>query len=267
MAQKLTPIPHPPDKPLVGNALDIDSENQVQNLMEIAREYGEIFSLSLAGRRLVVACSHELVDELSDESRFDKRVWAPLRHLRPLAGDGLFTAHTFEPNWGLAHQVLMPSFSLAAMKRYHPKMLDIAFQMTDLWERMNPNEDIDVTDQMTRLTLDTIGLCGFDFRFNSYYKERMHPFIRAMTRAMSIAMDRSARPNIPNPLHFGENKRFERAISLMNDTVDAIIKERRHQGVDLATQDDLLAHMLVGRSRETGEGLDDLNIRYQIITF
>ena len=33
---------------------------------------------------------------------------------------------------------------------------------------------------ITRLTLDTIGLCGFDYRFNWFYRERLHPFVEAM---------------------------------------------------------------------------------------
>ncbi len=261
------PIPHPPEKPIVGNAFDIASDRQTQDTMELAREYGEIFSIAVGGFRVVFVSSHRLVDELSDETRFDKRVWAPLQQVRAFAGDGLFTAHTFEPNWRLAHSILMPSFSMAAMKRYHPMMLDIAEQMMERWERLNPEEEIDVADEMTRLTLDTIGLCGFDYRFNSFYKERMHPFVRAMTRSLSIAMERSGRPKMPKEFFFRENKRLERAVDLMNRTVDKIIQERRAAGVDLAVHDDLLAHMLVGRDRETGQGLDDLNIRYQIITF
>ena len=262
----LKPIPQPPEKLLLGNVLDLGRETQVQDLMRLAREYGEIFYLQLAGRRLVVVSSHRLVDELCDESRFDKRIWAPLRNLRPLAGDGLFTAHTFEPNWPKAHHILLPSFSQQAMKGYHAMMLDVARQLLDRWGRLNPGDEIDVADAMTRLTLDTIGLCGFDFRFNSFYRERMHPFIRAMTRAMTIALGRSVRPEISNRFLFRENQRFRRSVELMNETVDGIIRERRRGG-DLAAKHDLLSAMLLGRDPHTGEGLDDLNIRYQILTF
>lgn len=261
------PIPQPPDRPLVGNIFDLSADTQVQDLMKLWREYGEIFFLDITGRRLVVLCSHALVDEVSDEKRFDKRVWAPLKQVRRFAGDGLFTAHTFEPNWQKAHNILLPNFSMVAMKRYHPMMLDIARQMLDKWSRLNPNDDLDVADEMTRLTLDTIGLCGFDYRFNSFYRERPHPFIRAMTRALSISMDRSARPEISNRLQIRKNRIFKRSVDLMNDIVDGIIRERRASGEDLSLRTDLMSAMLTGRDRETGEALDDLNIRYQIITF
>ena len=47
--------------------------------------------------------------------------------------------------------------------------------------------------------------------------------------------------------------------------VDHIIAERKEQPQEGA--DDLLSHMLSGKDPETGETLDDENIRYQIITF
>jgi cytochrome P450 / NADPH-cytochrome P450 reductase len=40
-------------------------------------------------------------------------------------------------------------------------MTDIATQLVGKWERLNPEDEIDVPADMTRLTLDTIGLCGF----------------------------------------------------------------------------------------------------------
>ncbi len=262
-----TPIPQPPDRPLVGNVFDLSADTQVQDLLRLSKQYGEIFFLELAGRRLIVLSSFRLVDEVSDEKRFDKRVWAPLKQVRRFSGDGLFTAHTFEPNWQKAHNILLPNFSMVAMKRYHPMMLDIARQMLDKWSRLNPADDLDVADEMTRLTLDTIGLCGFDYRFNSFYRERPHPFIRAMTRSLAISMDRSVRPEISNHFRIRQNRIFKRSVDLMNDTVDGIIRERRESGEDLSHRVDLMSAMLTGKDRDTGESLDDLNIRYQIITF
>ncbi len=151
--------------------------------MKLAREYGPIMQLDLPGRQLVVVSGFELVDELSDESRFDKKVWTPLRKVRTFAGDALFTSKTQEPNWHKAHNILLPNFSMKAMQGYFPMMLDIAQQLTEKWARLNAHEEIDVPGDMTRLTLDTIGLCGFDYRFNSFYRENMHPFVESMVRA------------------------------------------------------------------------------------
>lgn len=259
-------IPQPPSKLLVGNLLDIVSETPVQAMIKLAREYGPIFRLDIAGRQRVIVSGFELVNELADESRFDKKVWAPLKKVRTFAGDGLFTAKTQEPNWRKAHNILLPNFSMRAMQGYFPMMLDIAEQLMVKWARMNADDEIDVAGDMTRLTLDTIGLCGFDYRFNSFYREDMHPFVQSMVRALGESMDSLQRLPVQEKLMVHKHRQMRTDIDFMNGMVDRIIQERRRSGEQDA-KNDLLQHMLNGVDKETGERLDDTNIRYQIITF
>jgi cytochrome P450 / NADPH-cytochrome P450 reductase len=53
------------------------------------------------------------------------------------------------------------------------------------WARLNPGDEVDVPADMTRLTLDTIALCGFGYRFNSFYRESAHPFVESMPASCS----------------------------------------------------------------------------------
>ena len=39
---------------------------------------------------------------------------------------------------------------------------------------------------LQRLALDTISLCAFDYRFNNFYREDMHPFVNAMVSSESV---------------------------------------------------------------------------------
>ncbi len=260
-------IPQPKEKIFIGNTLDVSGETPVQDLMRLTREYGPIYQLTFPGRKQIVVSSFELTDELCDEKRFDKKVWAPLQNVRSFAGDGLFTAHTQEPNWHKAHNILLPNFSMRAMQGYLPMMLDIAEQLVGKWDRLNADDEIDVVGDMTRLTLDTIGLCGFDYRFNSFYREDMHPFVNSMMRALRESLERLHRLPLSNKLLFLHNKQFQEDVELMNSTVDRIIQERKHAGEGASDKKDLLSYMLNGADKETGEKLDDVNIRYQIITF
>src|SRR5690606_14703642 len=170
-------IPQPPLKPIIGNLAEIDSTSPVQSLMRLAKRYGSFFKLEIFRRQVYIASSQELVNELCDETRFDKKVHLPLEELRALGGDGLFTAHNDEPNWAKAHRLLMPAFGPIGVRSMFPQMLDIAEQMFTRWERFGPDTVIDVADDMTRLTLDTIALCAFNYRFNSFYRNELHPFV------------------------------------------------------------------------------------------
>ncbi|MEO1252167.1 MAG: cytochrome P450 [Pseudomonadota bacterium] len=262
-SNKLAPIPKPPGKPVVGNALTVDAGAPLQSLKTLADEYGPIFWMDIMGTPIVLVSGADLVQELCDETRFDKSVRGPLRRLRVIGGDGLFTGDTTAPNWSKAHNILMPTFSQKSMRGYLPMMVDIAEQLMLKWERLNADDEIDVPRDMIGLTLDTIGLCGFDYRFNSFYSEEFHPFIDALTRTLEIAMLQRGLP-MENFMLRDRLKQLGRDVDYMNTLVDDIIRQRRKTGGD---QKDLLNFMLAGRDPVTGEGLSDENIRYQINTF
>jgi cytochrome P450 / NADPH-cytochrome P450 reductase len=263
---KLSPIPHPPTKPVVGNMLSVDSSAPSQHLARMAKEYGPIFWLDMMGAPFVVVSGADLVDELSDEKRFDKSVRGSLRRVRLIAGDALFTAYTTEPNWSKAHNILMQPFGNRAMQSYHPSMLDIAEQLVKKWERTNADDEIDVVHDMTALTLDTIGLCGFDYRFNSFYREDYHPFVESLVRSLeTIMMTRG----LPLEGLWMRNRKRDLAAdaAFMNKMVDEIIAERRKNADAADAKKDMLNAMMTGVDRATGTQLDDVNIRYQINTF
>ncbi|NSL69449.1 bifunctional cytochrome P450/NADPH--P450 reductase [Bacillus toyonensis] len=259
-------IPQPKTYGPLGNYPLFDMSQPTISFCEMAKEYGPIFRLTAPGFKTICISEHKLVTEVCDINRFDKHVANDMVHVREFTGDGLFTSKTTEPNWRKAHNILLPTFSQQAMKGYHTMMLDIALQLIQKWARLNHDSDhIDVPGDMTRLTLDTIGLCGFNYRFNSFYKEKHDPFIDSMVRALDEAMHKIARSKGLDTLMIRKNRQFQDDIQSMFSLVDKIIKERKANGNN--GEIDLLARMLNSKDPETGEVLDDENIRYQIITF
>lgn len=258
-------VPQPKTYGPLGNLPLLDSAAPVQSLVKVASELGPIFQFQYpGGRKELYVSGYEYVKDACDEKRFDKRVWAPLQNVRPFAGDGLFTSATHEPNWKKAHNILLSSFSQRAMQGYHAKMVDIAMQLIQKWARLNPEETVDVPADMTRLTLDTIGLCGFNYRFNSFYREDNHPFIDSMVRALDEGMNQLHRLGIQDLFMLKKKRQFQEDVQSMFSLVDELIQDRKKHGGD---EGDLLAHMLEGVDPDTGEGLDQENIRYQMITF
>ena len=160
----------------------------------------------------------------------------------------------------------MQPFGNRAMQSYHPSMVDIAEQLVKKWERLNGDEEIDVVHDMTALTLDTIGLCGFDYRFNSFYRRDYHPFVELLVRSLeTIMMTRG----IPLESLWLQKRRRDLAddVAFMNKMVDEIVAERRKNAEAAEGKKDMLGAMMTGVDRATGEQLDDVNIRYQINTF
>ena len=187
--------------------------------------------------------------------------------MRAVAGDGLFTADTSEPNWSKAHNILMQPFGNRAMQSYHPSMLDIAEQLVKKWERLNADEEIDVVHDMTALTLDTIGLCGFDYRFNSFYRRDYHPFVESLVRSLETIMMIRGLP-LENLWMQKRRKDARRRRRLHEQDGRRDRRRAARSNADAAEgKKDMLGAMMTGVDRATGEQLDDVNIRYQINTF
>lgn len=206
------------------------------------------------------------VADMADESRFAKHVGLGVANLRPVAGDGLFTAYNHEPNWQLAHDVLAPGFSREAMAGYHPMMLSVAERLTDHWDReLAAGRPVDVPGDMTKLTLETISRTGFGHDFGSFERDRPHPFVTSMVGTLSYAQRLNSVPSPLAPfLLRTATRRNEADIAFLNNTVDAMVRARRDSG---GGDGDLLDRMLDTTHPDTGERLSPENVRRQVITF
>ena len=174
-------IPERPSLPLVGHALNLPGgADFLTHVIKEEKELGPVYKQRVFGTEMVIVGGLELVEELADETRFRKNVHSELVEIRQIAGDGLFTAFNHEPNWRKAHDVLMPAFSLGAMRGYHGTMLKVARSLIDKWDRLAGVQQVDVPDDMTRLTFDTIGLCGFGYDFESFRRSDLHPLSRQL---------------------------------------------------------------------------------------
>ncbi|GAB2758783.1 cytochrome P450 [Streptomyces bullii] len=260
-------IPHPPHRlPLLGDVLGADRRTPLQDSLRHARQLGPIFRRRAFGKEFVFVWGADLVADLADESRFAKHVGLGVANLRPVAGDGLFTAYNHEPSWQLAHDVLAPGFSRDAMAGYHRMMLAVAGRLMEHWDRERAaGRAVDVPGDMTKLTLETIARTGFGHDFQSFERSRPHPFVTAMVGTLTYAQRLNSVPSPLAPLLLRRASRRNTAdIAYLNRTVDDLIRARRAAGPG---EGDLLDRMLDTAHPETGERLSPENVRRQVVTF
>ncbi|MET7349759.1 cytochrome P450 [Streptomyces mirabilis] len=259
-------IPRPPYRlPLVGDVIGANVRSPVQDSMRFGRRLGPIFRRKGFGKEIVFVWGAELAAELADETRFAKHVGLGVANLRPVAGDGLFTAYNHEPNWQLAHDVLAPGFSREAMEGYHPMMLAVTERLMERWDRERAaGRAVDVPGDMTKLTLETIARTGFGHDFGSFERSRPHPFVTAMVGTLTYAQRLNVLPAPLAPVLLrGATRRNEAHVAYLNRTVDDVVAARQHS----SGEGDLLDRMLETAHPETGERLTPENIRRQVITF
>ncbi|GLZ29697.1 bifunctional cytochrome P450/NADPH--P450 reductase 2 [Lentzea sp. NBRC 105346] len=249
-------LPHPKGRlPIVGDLASLTPGHAIQDAMRQARELGPVFTRKIFNQEIVFVGRLDLVEELSDETRFAKHVGPGLQRLRPMIGDGLFSAYNDEPNWAKAHDLLIPAFAMSNMRMYHPTMLEVSRRLIRHWDKANG--PVDVPGDMTRMTLDTIGLAGFKFDFESFERDEPHPFVEAMVRCLAWAQEQGRHIPGMDFLYRKGSERYKNDIAFVNGIVDDVIASRRGD----TSQDDLLGLML------NNGVLDEENIRNQIVTF
>lgn len=259
-------FPHPPGRrPIVGDLLGADAQAPLQSTMRRAQGLGPVFELHIFDQKFVFVTGAELAAELADESRFVKSLSPALVALREFVGQGLFTAYNDETNWALAHDLLRPAFTKAAMQRYHPIMLAAAQELFDAWD--SSHEPIDVSGDMTKLTMETISRTAFSTDFGSFSRTEPHPFIPAMIAALQAGQRKGSLNAMPGAGLMAKriDKKNAHHQAYVDSLLDGIIAERRSAGT--VDESDLLGIMLHTPHPETGQQLDDLNIRHQILTF
>lgn len=169
-----------------------------------------------------------------------------------------------EENWGIAHRVLMPAFGPLSIRGMYDEMHDIASQLALKWARYGPESQIMVTDDFTRLTLDTLALCSMGYRFNSYYSPVLHPFIEAMGDFLVEAGNMSRRLPLPSAFYRAKDQKFNDDIQILRTTAREVLESRKEGKSD---RRDLLTAMLEGVDSKTGKKMTDESIMDNLITF
>ena len=144
------------------------------------------------------------------------------------------------------------------------EMHDIASQLVLKWARDGAEAKINVPEDFTRLTLDSIALCAMDTRFNSFYKDELHPFAHAMVGFLQESGRRARRPAALNLFMRRSQQEYDANIAFMHKVASEIATERRTHPVD---KKDLLNAMINGRDPKTGESLSEENITNNMISF
>jgi cytochrome P450 / NADPH-cytochrome P450 reductase len=158
----------------------------------------------------------------------------------------------------------MPAFGPISIQGMFDDMHDIASQLVMKWARYGSSYPIAVVDDFTRMTLDTIALCAMNFRFNSFYHDEMHPFVRAMGDFLKESGNRSRRPALPSIFYRQTDQKYNADIEVMRKTSDEVLRARKENP---SSRKDLLNAMLNSEDPKTGQKLSDASITDNLVTF
>ncbi len=221
-----------------------------------ARQYGDIFAVRL-GPVSIWALNHpDLVEEvLVTQNRIMLKHFA-LRSARPSLGLGLLTSEG--DFWRRQRRLSQPAFQRDRVHGYAPVMVEYAERMLRSWSH---GQRRDLQADMMGLTLEIVAKTLFDADIAG----EAEGVALAMETLLANFTDRVNRlVKLPMWVPTPSNRRFQRAMGLVESILFRIIAERRRTGED---RGDLLSRLLHAADIEgDGTGMTDRQLRDEVVT-
>jgi cytochrome P450 len=254
MAQDIFELPGPEGNSIAGSLIELGND-PLGFLTQCAREYGDIVPMRLGLTPTCLVTHPDYIEQiLKDRETFVKS--RGFRVLKTLLGEGLLTAEGGD--WLWKRRLAQPVFQQHRIKGYGIAMVDYTEQMLDTWRE---GETRDIHTDMMRLTLRIV----MKTIFNAEVDEGE---AQTVAHALDVAMqwfESKRRQNFlvwewfPRP----ENVRYRQAIDAMDGAIYSLIQQKRNAKEDGV---DLLSMLMHARDEETGQQMNDKQLRDEVAT-
>ena len=191
-----------------------------------------------------------------DYRRFSKRV-IDYRVLAQFMGNGLVTNDG--PHWVRQHSLIQPLFGSRRVNGFEARINTLTSSLMDEWETRVHGDTLWVDREMSRLTFGIVGATLFGSDLERHAGEvaeiieviNLYPAeVRALMTLFSW---------FPTPY----NLKWRRAVKRLDRIVYGMIEARRRGG---AGDDDILDHLIRALDEESGEGMDERQLRDEVVT-
>ncbi len=235
-------------------------QDPVELLHHLRERHGRLVKLYhplLGGEFLLVNhpdhLRHILVE---NQNRYGSPDLRSTRDFKRVMGDGLVVSEG--DLWLQQHRLIMPFFQPDHVTRYGSIVVEETRTLTERWKPTADPDDLDLLEEMKRLTLRIIGRSLFGTTFEGHRDE-----IREAMTALRKGFHHRSRSLVtlplwvPTPFH----RKLHRAMDTLEAMAHRLIEERRGSEDE---HEDLLSHLLLAEG-DDGEPLSDEQVRDEII--
>jgi len=258
IARAAAPSPPGPRYPTPFHFLAAFRGDPIRLLCDAFREHGDVvrFRMPLANAYLLAhpdAIAHVLED--NRENYWKGRVF---RRLVPYIGEGLLLSEG--ELWQRQRRLCQPAFRRSRIQAVEERMTERADALVERWlaRRERP---LDAGAEMSRLALDLVTRSLFGSRGLDDFGELRW----AMQVALEFSNDLFNRYFAPlRWLPTPRMLRVRRAAAVQDRIFERLIAEQRAAGGE---GESLLADLLAARDDATSEGMSDVQLRAELVTF
>jgi cytochrome P450 len=227
--------------------------------MVFINRYGHIFSLSLPINKIVVAARPEYARYVLLENNQNYHKSLAYDMLQVLLGNGLLTSEG--EFWKKQRRLLSPAFHRKKLEDLTQLMIDrTKFGLNRFKTLADEGKYVDVAPELTNITLDIISKA----MFSSGVEEKADMVGKQITLLNQMATDKLNSPiRFPEFIPTPTNVKEQKSVKLLDQVIYEIIDARRKEG---ASKSDLLSMLLDARDEDTGEAMDDRQLRDEVMT-
>jgi len=249
--------PGPKGWPVVGLAGEFQA-NPLALLSRSVNQYGDVVHLKLVRNAYIVNHPDGVRRVLHDHHLNYKKNFVYDR-LKSMLGEGLLTSQG-EP-WKRQRKLAQPAFHRQRIKGFADLMATQTTRMLERWKGLAASrQTFDVHHEMMRLTFSIIGEALFSLNLEGDAADVGN----ALHDALGISQRRFTAFFIPpKVLPTPDNRRFAAAMKVLDKVVEEII-QRRRASADAGS--DLLGMLMAARDEETGEAMDNRQLRDEVMT-
>jgi len=252
--------PFPTEKHWLLGSAYLLKEHPMKAITAFQAKYGDIFSLSLPFAKIIVAAKPEYAKYVLLENNKNYRKSLAYEMLAVLLGNGLLTSEG--EFWKKQRKLIQPAFHKQKLAALTAMMVARTEETVERFKTYSQkSEYVDMLPEMTELTLDIISKSIFS---SGISRQKAMEVGTHITRLNEYAVDKLNNPfrlpaSFPTPFNIRERK----SMQALDDVIYGVINERRKEGV---SKDDLLSMLLDAKEEDTGQGMDNKQLRDEVMT-
>ena len=218
-------LPSPPKKFLVGHLPDFNQEHKHLVIEDWAKKTGEVFKISLMGKKFIVSTNSEINTEIL-KNRPDKftRYNKIGTVMKEMGIEGVFSVEGEQ--WKKHRKITAEALNAKNVKGFFPILSDMTERLYQRWEGIAKNgTTIDVQKEMTYYTVDLTTKIAFGYETKTMLKSGN--VIQNQLEKIFPTINRRITAPLPTWRYIKskEDKEFDYALDKVQNTVKEFIAQ------------------------------------------
>ena len=177
--------------------------------------------------------------------------------LAQVMGNGLVSNDG--PHWVKQRRLMQPMFASRSVNRFDETINSLTSSLLDRWDALPAGEAIRMDREMARLTFRIVGATLFGSDIERHADEVAEILEVVNLRSQELRAIMTVHSWVPTPY----NLKWKRATRRLDTIVYGMLAARRREG---AGGGDILDRLIEARDEETGEGMDETQMRDEVVT-